>query len=77
MPDQKRYGVRLTLPGAPDEPHQIPGLTVLVRPGEPTEVDAETAQTARALIEQGAHLEVVDLKPPRTRKPPAIAGEEE
>lgn len=58
----KRYGVRLTLPGAPAEPHTIPGLHLLVRPDEITAIETDDdLQRARDLQEAGADIEVVEL----------------
>jgi hypothetical protein len=61
MSATKRYGVRLTLPGAPAEPHHIPGLHVLVSPHELTTLEHDDdVERARYLQSQGAPIEVVD-----------------
>jgi hypothetical protein len=61
MSAKKRYGVRLTLPGAPAEPHHVPGLHVLVSPHETTVLEhADDVERARFLQSQGAPIEVVD-----------------
>jgi hypothetical protein len=62
MSATKRYGVRLTLPGAPAEPHHIPGLHILVSPTEVTSLDSDDdVERARYLQSQGAPIEVVDV----------------
>lgn len=72
---QPRYGVRSTLENAPAEPHQVPGLHVLVTPGQTTPLETQAdVERARALAEAGADIEVVDL--PKT-KPAKAAGEKE
>jgi hypothetical protein len=70
MPSKKRYGVRSTLPGAPDEPHEVPGLQMLVHPTTVTpELDDDQEQQVRDLIKQGADLELVDLDKPERPAP--------
>jgi hypothetical protein len=69
MSATKRYGVRLTLPGAPAEPHHIPGLHVLVSPTEVTSLDSDDdVERARYLQSQGAPIEVVDIDDQLTGK---------
>jgi hypothetical protein len=69
MSATKRYGVRLTLPGAPAEPHHIPGLHVLVSPTEVTSLDSDDdVERARYLQSQGAPIEVVDVDDQLTGK---------
>lgn len=69
MSATKRYGVRLTLPGAPAEPHHIPGLHILVSPTEVTSLDSDDdVQRARYLQSQGAPIEVVDVDDQLTGK---------
>lgn len=70
MSDSKRYGVRLTLPGAPNTDTLIPGLHVNVRPDTVTPLDTpEDVDRARRLIEDGAHIEIVELGTSEARKP--------
>ena len=59
-------GLRLTLPGAPDTPHVVPGIPGLYRPGRPTPVGGDTdpvtldrAQELHAA--EGVPLELVDM----------------
>lgn len=75
MSATKRYGVRLTLPGAPAEPHNVPGLHVLVRPDETTPLETDDdVKRARDLVKAGADIEVVEIK--ATSKPGPAGGEE-
>lgn len=62
MSATKRYGVRLTLPGAPAEPHHIPGLHILVSPHEATPLETDDdVERARYLQSQGAPIEVAPV----------------
>ncbi len=59
-------GLRLTLPGAPDTPHVVPGIPGLYRPGTPTPVggDGDPVNTERATeldADAGVPLELVDM----------------
>lgn len=59
-------GLRLTLPGAPDTPHVVPGVPGLYRPGRPTPVggpgDPVTTEEARELSgDPGVPLTLVDM----------------
>lgn len=59
-------GLRLTLPGAPDTPHVIPGVPGLYRPGTPTPVggdtDVVTLERAREIdADEGVPLGLVDM----------------
>ncbi len=51
------HGLHLTLPGAPDTPHVVPGVPGFYRPGQPTPVggdgDPVTLQRARELAADG------------------------
>jgi len=61
----KRQGLRLTLPGAPNTPHTVPGVPGLFHPSEPTpvggvgELPTEAAQELHA--DEGCPLELVDI----------------
>lgn len=57
-----RKGVRLTLPGAPNHPHRVHGLNVLVSPSEATLLDDEQLARAEEMIAGGADLELVDVE---------------
>lgn len=61
-----QHGLRLTLPGAPDTPHVIPGVPGLYRPGTPTPVggdtDVVTLERAREIdADAGVPLGLVDM----------------
>ena len=60
MPD-KRYGVRLTLPGAPAADHNLNGLPLTVRPDDVTPVPPELVARVRDLIKSGADLELIPV----------------
>ncbi len=60
------HGLRLTLPGAPDTPHVVPGVPGLYRPDTPTPIgrdsDPVTLDQAKALdADQGVPLGLVDM----------------
>lgn len=63
--EAKRYGLRLTLPGAPNTPHTIAGLqgyywpTMATPVGEAGELPLEVARKAAA--DPGVFLELVDI----------------
>lgn len=61
----KRYGLRLTVGGAPAVPHQIPGVPGLYRPDKPTPVGADgelPLDRARELAaDPSVHLELVPI----------------
>jgi len=62
MSATKRYGVRLTLPGAPNEPHEIPGLHVPVYSGRASALDSDDdVARARELADAGAPIEVIEI----------------
>ncbi len=74
----KAYGLRLVLPGAPNEPHQVHGLTGIYTkdkvtpvggPGEPT-----LEQAREAAKGPDAPVELVEIKP-NTKT--AAVGEED
>jgi hypothetical protein len=57
----KRYGVRLTLPGASNEPYTVPGLHVLARPDQVTPLENDEDVARAREIAKTADIEVVDL----------------
>lgn len=61
----KRQGLRLTLPGAPDTPHTVPGVPGLFHPSQPTPVGGVgelTIEAAKELAaDEGCPLELVDI----------------
>lgn len=63
---KKRYGLRLTLPGAPNTPHVVGDLPGHYRPDVPTPVGGPgevSVEAARQLAEPaGVPLELVEIK---------------
>ena len=62
----KRYGLRLTLGGAPNTPHLVPGLPGYFRPDVPTPVGGDgelTLEAAREVSKSNSPVELVELKP--------------
>lgn len=65
MSESKTQGLRLTLGGAPDTPHTIPGVPGLFRPNVPTpvggpgEIDAKLAKKLHD--DKKVDLELVDI----------------
>ena len=61
----KRYGLQLDLGGAPNVPHQVPGVPGLYRPDVPTLVGGDgelPLDVARALADDpGTHLRLVTV----------------
>lgn len=61
----KQYGLRLTLGGAPDTPHQFPGFPGLYRPSRPTPVggpgEATLEQAQEVDKKRGFPLELVEM----------------
>ena len=63
--EAKRYGLRLTLPGAPNTPHMIAGLngyywpTMATPVGEAGELPLEIAR--KAAKDPGVYLELVEM----------------
>jgi hypothetical protein len=74
----RQIGLRLTLAGAPNEIHSIPGLSVLLRPDRPTPVGGPgelAAEEARAFAKNHPDaVEVVDLKDDEVDRLRALAA---
>lgn len=62
---EKRYGLRLTLGGAPNTPHLVPGLPGYFRPDIPNPVGGDgqiSVEDAKAAAEISDVLELVELE---------------
>jgi hypothetical protein len=67
----KHYGLLLTLGGAPDVPHTIPGVTGFVSPSVPLNIEDAglTVTEARELAkDSGGAFKVVEIKPGQLHK---------
>jgi hypothetical protein len=64
---EKRWGLRLVLPGAPNTAHTVPGVTGYFYPDAPTPVGAEGELPLEAAKEydadKGCPLELIEIKP--------------
>lgn len=61
MSAAKRYGLRLTLGGAPNTPHVVPGLPGYYRPDIPTPVGGDGELSLEAAREADKGSEEVEL----------------
>jgi hypothetical protein len=75
----KRQGLRLSLPGAPNTPHTVPGVPGYYYPDAPTPVGGPgelPLDAAKHLDrERGCPLELVDIKPSEVEAAEELAAE--
>jgi hypothetical protein len=67
----KKYGLRLTLGGAPNTPHTVVGIPGVYRPDIPTPVGGEgelSLERAKEIAESNVDLELVEVKDILTAK---------
>lgn len=75
----KRQGLRLSLPGAPNTPHTVPGVPGYFYPEAPTPVGGEgelSMEAAEAFDkDKGCPLQLVDIKPSEVEDAEELAAE--
>lgn len=75
----KRQGLRLNLPGAPNTPHNVPGVPGYFYPDAPTPVGGEGELPLEAAKEydkaRGVPLELVDIKASEVEAAEELAAE--
>jgi len=79
MSATKRQGLRLSLPGAPNTPHVVPGVSGYFYPDAPTpvgEVGEIPLDAAKELSsDKGTPLELIDIKSSEVEAAESLAAE--